>query len=237
MLNPLRHLEIRDELDHELLLREPFFVLANIIRSAVTTWNMMLNAIEEDINACEQVNIDRLQAGMEQLRFNNSLIDRIKGFATVSSYAIHNMGSRSWPAVTEPLLQRKLDLQAVLQIDFDEFKRRCALFNTRCEKAMTILLTIAQLRQSQHATIQAYQVTDLSRLAFIFIPQSLLVSAFSMNIAELHRPPSVWIVITMAVPMIIVALGLIHRRKIRLWALQRRPLRNRRRPATEEEKI
>ena len=217
--HPLRNIRIRDTIDHRLLLADPYFMFSSLVTVAATSWNMLLNAIDDDIQICEQVvAADRLGAGMQQLRFNNSLISRVELFSAEISHFISAGGSRTWPQVTDSeLSDRKSDIQNALLNDQNEIRSRTKYLARRCKAATKMLLSVAHLEESQKGTEQAQQVNDLSRLAFVLIPVSLIVSSFSMHVAELdkEKPPSVWVVFVFAVPTLLVSLTLVFRLRIR----------------------
>ncbi|KAK4221666.1 hypothetical protein QBC38DRAFT_118181 [Podospora fimiseda] len=76
--------------------------------------------------------------------------------------------------------------QADLLEDFRCLLRRTEKLSARCKDGTDIILSGAQLRESQKAINQAEEVRLLTKLVFVFAPLSFLTSVFGMNFVTLR---------------------------------------------------
>ena len=75
--------------------------------------------------------------------------------------------------------------QEELLEDFRSLLRRTKELSGRCQDGTEVILSGAQLRESQKAIEQAMEVKLLTKLVFVFAPLSWLTSVFGMNFVDL----------------------------------------------------
>lgn len=192
--HPIKSMQIGDKVDAELLSADPFFLIARVLTTSMVSWNMLLNVIATDLENDFSVLPDDLDSGMQQLRFDSRLIDDVLDFINEHRPTVNAGGASSWPsAQVEHQVARKKAIQAALMTDLETMEARCSRFSKKCEAAIQLLVSVAQLRESAKGIEQAKQVQLLTQLAFVFIPASFVASIFGMNVAEFQKHPSIWI--------------------------------------------
>ena len=189
-----------DELD--LLRQDPIFILGKLLTQSARAWSQLINFLNEDIEACSFVSQDQFSPAMEQLRYNASVIDRIKGCLEANQQVIEECGSASWSKTTGPTISRKiLELQSSLQKNHVVLIRRCDQLTSRCHGSLGILVSAAQLLEAQRSINHAKQVHKLTKLAFIFFPLSFVALIFGMNVSALQNFPPIWVYFLIAIPL------------------------------------
>ena len=201
--HPLKNVHITDLIDGELLQTDPFFLLSTLLSTAALSWSQLLNYLEEDIKDCQRSGPTQFKYALEQLRFNAGLINRIEGFLIENTHIIQGGGYRSWPkAKSSEAQQRKLQIQKALESDHVHLAEKCTRLAKECEIGSSILVSSAQLLESQKGIDQAAQVQSLTKLAFFFIPMGFVASLFGMNVAELKDDgPHLWVFFVIALPL------------------------------------
>lgn len=223
--HPIDDLIVYDDGDFELLRQDPFYIVSRLFITAARSWSQLLNYMDDDIQACSDVDVDHLSAALEQLHFNSSLLTRIKGFLAENLHVIEERGFSSWPGTPDPGLERRLvDIQTSLKKDYSFLITRCGQLASRCETGSGILVSVAQLLESQKGIDQAGQVHNLTKLAFIFIPLTFVSSIFGMNVSLFRSYPPIWTYFVIAVPLTALAWfasGMYARQSL-TWSLSER---------------
>ena len=196
--HPLKVAQPKNRIDAALLSSSPFYILRCLLSAAISSWNMLLNLIEEDLNSHAPKSLFGVEE-MHQLRFNANLIESTLAFAGEHTPTVRAGGSTAWPASHDKSVEaRKEYLQAGLLTDLQALESRCARLARQCETRVSLLVSLTQLEESKKAVIQAQQVQSLTQLAFIFIPASFISSVFGMNVSQLKNGPSIWIFFVVA---------------------------------------
>lgn len=199
--HPLKISQPTDAVELDLLYTDPFFLVSRILTAAVSSWNMLLNVITEDIShwttTTATTDLDR---GMQQLCFNAGIIDEVLDFVAEHAPILRAGGSPSWPSATEhSQVVRKSVLKTALLLDISSLENRCRSLARRCKAGTSLLVSNAQLTEAKKGIDQARQVQSLTKLAFIFVPAGFVSSMFGMNVAEFGGGPSIWIFFLAAV--------------------------------------
>ena len=218
--HPLKTVVVASELDHALLISDPFFILSSVLNVANLAWAQLINFLADDISYYKSAGDSSSDAGgngnlnfaLEQLRFDAGLLERTSAFLSDNLVLIKQGGSPSWPkpaATATTLLAHKAKIQAALERNVEHLVARCERLARSCELSTTFLVSSMQLIESQKGITQAGQVQRLTQLAFLFIPISLLASVFGMNVAEYKNPPRIWVFFLIAAVMFgVTCLGL-----------------------------
>ena len=61
--------------DRTLLRQDPFFLVGQLLCTALLSWNQMVNFLEEDVRNHQFARSDEVESALEQLRYNISLVD------------------------------------------------------------------------------------------------------------------------------------------------------------------
>lgn len=218
------------------LLSRPFFGLASVLSSAALSWNQVLNFIEEDIAKYQDVPAEETSSALVQVRFNAGVIQRFQGFIQLD---LETVRDDSWNAISmlhsreargngenRDEVERSLDREqeishAELVRDYESLLARCKLLSSRCESASSLLQSAVGLLESQESIRQNRELNKLTKLAFVFVPVSLVSSIFGMNVVEINPGsiPSVWHFFLTAVLLLILCLFLSLKNK---WPTQKK---------------
>ncbi|KAI9670067.1 MAG: hypothetical protein M1817_004547 [Caeruleum heppii] len=200
--HPLKDMLLHDADELELLWTDPFFLLSKLLIAAALSWSQLVNFLSEDVRQCRAAGPARSALALEQLNYDAELLDQIQGHLRDNIYIIQRGGCPSWPKASKSsLVRRKEAIIKMLEVDHDALSSLCRQLSKQCEVASSILVSSAQLAESQKGIAQARQVHSLTRLAFFFIPMTFVASVFSMSVAELQRHPSIWVYFTIAMPI------------------------------------
>lgn len=78
--NPLVYCRTTCAQNRQLLRRDPFFLVGQLLCTALLSWNQIVNFLEEDVREYQFARSDEVKSALEQLRYNISLIDRMKSY-------------------------------------------------------------------------------------------------------------------------------------------------------------
>ncbi|KAL3419100.1 hypothetical protein PVAG01_09322 [Phlyctema vagabunda] len=200
--HPLKNVYATDAADLKLLNEDPFYILSSVLSTAATSWLRVLNLLEEDVKECQDVGLQDFDRAIEQLRFDASLLERTETVITQHMQIITTGGCRTWPKTKDPdALERKAEIQRELKNDHQHVLSKCASLVVRCRTTIDFLVSTSQLIDAQKGIVQANQVASLTRLAFVFIPLSLMAAIFGMNVEEMKDNPPIWLFFATAFPL------------------------------------
>ena len=185
--------------DRNLLRRDPFFLVGQLLCTALLSWNQMVNFLEEDVREYQFARSDKVESALEQLRYNISLIDRMKSHLKDNLATIDQAGLQPMEDDLRTVAQQNRD---TLRKDHEWIIGRCQALSARCEVISNSLLSMASFEASQRSILKSNQINCLTKLAFIFIPMSFIASVFGMNVAEMARNPPIWIFLVVAIPVV-----------------------------------
>ncbi|KAI2733128.1 hypothetical protein CBS147332_143 [Penicillium roqueforti] len=192
--HPLKGIVLRDQVDYQLMQEDPFFLLATVLTTSFLSWSQTLNVLAQGITECQDqldVDQDKLQFQLGQLRQHVATISRVKELLSENQHIITEGGCSSWPKpASDSTIKRKELIQRKLQADYDRMMERCKLLTGHCESATSVLVGFAQLVLSERGVQSANEVNMLTRMASFFIPLSFITGVFGMNIREWSPPPS-----------------------------------------------
>ncbi|XXH01319.1 hypothetical protein Hte_007677, partial [Hypoxylon texense] len=157
------------------LLLRPFFALASVLSSASLCWNQVLNFIEEDIAKHQDVPAEETSSALVQVRFNAAVIQRFQGFIQLDLETIRD------------------DLWGVIPVLHDRHGRREGEdrddteqnLDREQESASSLLQSTVSLLESQESMRRNQELNKFTKVAFFFVPVSLVSSVFSMNVIEI----------------------------------------------------
>ncbi|KAK9769979.1 hypothetical protein SCAR479_13369 [Seiridium cardinale] len=219
--HPLKNVGVKDQVDHQFLIDDPFFLLCGSLRTSLMSWTQLLNFVTESIedsNTQLELEQGELRYHLDQLRFNMGLIHGIKEYLAECLQLIKHGGCPSWPkTMGADTVRRKQLVQGGLEDDYSHAVERCSLLIGKCQSAIDVLVGFAQLVASERGISQAKEVQSLTKLASVFIPLSFATSLFGMNIKEWQPGVSLNWFIGMAVLFSVISVLLVYRR----WCQQK----------------
>lgn len=105
-----------------------------------------------------------------------------------------------------------------LLLDYEQLLNRAEVLSKRCQAQVSLLMNRAMIAESNKAIQQAKEVTNLTRLAFIFIPLSFTSSFCGMNLSPfVSTGGSVWWWFVMSAPLIFISFAVLKWDLMRLW--------------------
>ncbi|KAI0182111.1 hypothetical protein GGR52DRAFT_67797 [Hypoxylon sp. FL1284] len=224
-MHPYDPLSVYGGVNGARLLSRPFFAVASVLASAAVSWNQVLNFIEEDIAKHQDVTDEETSSALAQVRFNAGVIQRFQGFIqldleTIRDDSWHAMsishGFGNWnngnnlDEVEISLDKEQETTFAELVRDYESLVTRCKSLTSRCESSSSILQSAIGLLESQESRRQSEEVNKVTKLAFFFIPVSLVSSVFGMNVIEINPEsvPSIWHFVVTSVLLLLLCVFL-----------------------------
>lgn len=219
--NPLKVFASNDRC--RLLAENPFFGLASLLTAAAASWNQTLNFIEDDIAVYQDIGAEKAADALEQMRYNLGLVQRFESFIQSdldtlryglwkSAIVIDTEPGTEWKDSEDGNVdEERKSTYEELQQDIESLLRRCKLLSQRCESASGLLQSSIALLEAQKSMEQTSEVNKLSKLAFVFVPVSLVSSVFGMNVVEINptSTANLWqfvlLTIVVLIPSLIVS--------------------------------
>jgi len=189
--------------DQELIARDPFFLVGQLLLTSALSWNQSLNFVEENIRGCQFAFSKDADLALEQLRYNISFVDRARSYLRDNLAAIDQASFQPQTCLNDELLEKAARKNRDMLIkDHEWIINRCNSLISRCEVISGSLMSMASLEASQRSIQESYHINRLTKLAFIFIPMSFTASVFGMNVAEMAKNPSIWVFFLVAAPVV-----------------------------------
>ena len=185
--------------DRNLLRQDPFFLVGQLLCTALLSWNQMVNFLQEDVQEYQSAKPDEVESALEQLRYSISFIDRMKSHLKDNLATIDQAGLQPMEDDLREAAQQNRD---TLRKDHELIIGRCQDLSTRCEVISNTLLSMASFEASRLGILESNQINRLTKLAFVFIPTGLVASLFGMNVAELAQNPPIWVFFLVAIPIV-----------------------------------
>lgn len=206
-------------------LSEPFFALASVLSAAARSWNQVLNFIEEDIASHQDAPAGTVHSSLTQIRFNSGVIQRFQGFIQQDEQILETVQDGAWTNGIASKQDEEDNLREEQNVmlkellgDYKGLLTRCQLLSQQCESASNILQSAVALLESQKSIKQTEEVNKLTKLAFVFVPVSLIASIFGMNVSEINseNAPKLWHFLLTSILVLLPCLYLSSGRQ--LWA-------------------
>ncbi|KAI1345868.1 hypothetical protein F5Y01DRAFT_322529 [Xylaria sp. FL0043] len=204
--HPKDHVRLTSDEELALLRKSPFTVLANVLSRAASAWAQILNFVDSDINQYMShdplpLTADALGLGLEQLRFNLDFLSHAQEYLKDNIYLIECRGCRTWPGQKEYEPGTVgAELVSSLLTDYKYLIGRCSDMSRRCETVSQILADTMKVIEARKSLDQTLKITNLTRLAFVFVPLGFICGFFGMNVNVFKNDPPVWIYFAVALP-------------------------------------
>ncbi|EJT80753.1 hypothetical protein GGTG_00747 [Gaeumannomyces tritici R3-111a-1] len=219
----LLHRNYGKRLDKAMMGVDAFYSFHEIFKFCAFSQVQFLNMIEDCISeAVDLESPEHMSIAQSNLVYAQDLLDRQVEILRSTIEIIKARGGPTWPKATttdwahpsnEQVQSDKDCAQAAeeLRKDFEHLHACAIRLSEACKSKISHLTSRAALAESRKGIDQAREMAYLTRLAFIFIPLGFVTSFFGMNlepIAAGNYP--LWIFFVIAVPFIILALGLMY---------------------------
>ncbi|KAH8203220.1 hypothetical protein TruAng_002625 [Truncatella angustata] len=179
----------------QLLAEDPFYILSCVYHAAARTRIQLLSFIESDITECSSTNGTTMGAHqslvLDQLRFDLQLVRRVERFCKEDLANITQLGSAAWPR-TEKLAEIE-KLRDQLQSDYAYLIEQCSSLVLQCETASNALVSLAQWMDAREGIRESRHITNLTVLAFLFIPLTYITSVLGMNVQGVMEGVPIWV--------------------------------------------
>jgi len=223
----LLHLDYARHIDPEIATADPFFALQDVFRFAAFSESQFLNIVQLSVHkevAATSIMQQRDPSISNLLHLKQILerhAQRLKENITfLENYQEPQLIQELPPEKTE----KSRHVVRTLLRDFHTLAEQAQHLSKQCERGMDVVMSNTVIRESREAMAQAEGVAKLTRLAFIFIPLSLVTSVFGMNFTELNSGSelSIWVFFVASAPVLIISWAFLKFDKINLRTWLRR---------------
>lgn len=154
----------------------------------------MINFLDEDITRCQESPEESSAEALGQTRFNTTLIQSFEALVKADLHVIRQRGSPEWLRTADANLRAMMDAtQETLIHDYEDLVSRFQDLIRRCEVSAGLLLSAVSFLQTQKSIEEAHDLAKLTQLAFIFVPLTVIVGVFGMNVKEYQESfPPLW---------------------------------------------
>ncbi|KAI1859568.1 uncharacterized protein JN550_011976 [Neoarthrinium moseri] len=178
----------------QLLAEDPFYILGCVYDAAARTRIQLLSFIESDITECSSASGFTMGSQqslvLDQLRFDLQLVRRVERFCKEDLANVIKLGSAAWPRAEQ--LGEIQKLKERLQSDYVYLIEQCSSLALQCETASNALVSIAQWMDARQGIQESRHITNLTILAFLFIPLTYITSVLSMNVEGIMEGVPLW---------------------------------------------
>lgn len=188
----LLHVDYGRSLRSSIMAADPFYALNEIFSFAASSEMYFLNLIDIKLDKYTGPNIHEPDS-LPNLKYTKDILYRhIQKIQRILN-SIHNAQHFKWPrAGSEGGRKGRATTAAEgLEQDFSHLLNCAQTLHTRCNEAITVLMSSISISESTKAIDQGRRVAKLTFLAFIFVPLSFTTSFFGMNVKEFeaNNPP------------------------------------------------
>lgn len=182
---------------------DPHLLLGRILQLAIVSLAKVITVMEEDVEACQQVEASLSAVASDQLRFTLALLDRLRTYVNdnLMICRAHFNTRLHRPKHTGA----GSDVFDELKTDLEYMLARIESLRARCDTTTTTLLSTMSILESQKSIEQSRQVNKLTKLAFVYVPLSFVSSVFGMNVKEIQTNPPMWMFVVTAVAFILLS--------------------------------
>ena len=197
-------------LQNGLAANDSFYALSKIPKMITLAEKRFLNLLLQKL-----IHLDRVQRHKrinpeeddDDLLDMRSILHRHIDLLRDEIYMLPSVNAWQWPRTPDSLADKDLieieKLRKTMQQDFEHLHSEACRVLTRCNMSLQIGSQSMQLRESHRSTREARSITNLTRLAFVFIPLSYFSTFFGMNFKELGQGSlSIWVYFLVAAPVL-----------------------------------
>lgn len=210
----LLHLKYGKTLNKKLMANDAFYAFQELFLFSAFSHNQLLNMVESDIMTDSgEFGPKELGLGQSNYIYIQEFLERQIVRLEENVKALKSRGGPMWPQADDGILkQQSIAAAQVLEQDFEYLVKRSSTLIERCKSKLSHLATRALLEESKRGIEQAEEVTNLTRLAFVFIPLSFTASFFGMNLDPIVKGSNpLWIWFAVSIPLILLSIAFMKR--------------------------
>ena len=183
---------------------DPTYALSELFTFAASSECQFLNLMQTQV----QKDIHFLPAKMEisvaNLKYSKSLLDEHVQRLRNTVDLLRNHELLNWPQASQPTTKDTVDraLRTSL-LDYEHLLHRAQRLAAQCLEGTNMIMSGAMLAESRKGIIQAEGLTQLTVLAFFFLPLSFTTSLFGTNFKQLGTGIlDIWVMLVALVPIL-----------------------------------
>ncbi|CAK1367574.1 unnamed protein product [Cercospora beticola] len=199
-------------LDPRIMANEPFYAITEVMQFAAFSICQLLNMIDSTISrATLAETIVSNNYDISELSYHQQLLDEVARTLRENLRVIDQRGSATWPKAKDPKQRSKADRAAAsLLADYRELEHRNQDLIKRCHNHMKTIINQASIAETQRSLEQATKVTQLTWLAFMFVPLTFTTSFLGMNVSIFGQGTApLWLWFAITAPLMLVAFVLL----------------------------
>ncbi|KAF2206286.1 hypothetical protein CERZMDRAFT_103537 [Cercospora zeae-maydis SCOH1-5] len=199
-------------LDPQIMANEPFYAITELMQFAAFSICQLINMIDSTVSrATLATTIVANNYDISELSYHQQLLDEVARTFRENLRVIEQRGSATWPKAKDAKQRAKADrIAASLLKDYEELQHRNQDLIKRCHNHMKTIINQASLAETQRSLEQARQVTQLTWLAFMFVPLTFTTSFLGMNLSIFGQGTvSLWLWFAITVPLMLIAFALL----------------------------
>ena len=207
-------------LDTKLMAIDPFYALHELFLFCAFSQTQYLNLLESKLasETASQASSEKIE-DQSHLLHHQQILQNHAGRLRENIATIKQRSSLNQPRPTDNLADKTRQQAArLLLTNYEHLLSQAERLSTQCQAQMTLLMNYAMIAESNKAINQAREVTNLTRLAFVFVPLSFTASICGMNLRPfVSNAHSIWWWFTIATPLLLVSLVVMKWDIVLIW--------------------
>ncbi|GIZ49086.1 hypothetical protein CKM354_001212600 [Cercospora kikuchii] len=199
-------------LDPRIMANEPFYAITELMQFAASSICQLLNMIDSTISrATLATAVVANNYDISELSYHQQLLDDVARTLRENLRVIGQRGSATWPRAKDQKQRAKADRTAAsLLADYQELDHRNQDLIKKCHNHMKTIINQASVAETQRSLAQARKVTQLTWLAFMFVPLTFTTSFLGMNVSVFGQGTApLWLWFAITAPLMLVAFVLL----------------------------
>ena len=207
-------------LDTKLMAIDPFYALHELFLFCAFSQTQYLNLLESKLasETASQASSEKIE-DQSHLLHHQQILQTHAGRLRENIATIKQRSSLNQPRTTDNLADNTQQQAArLLLTNYEHLLSQAERLSTQCQAQMALLMNHAMIAESNKAINQAREVTNLTRLAFVFVPLSFTASLCGMNLRPfVSSAHSIWWWFTISTPLLLVSLVVMKWDIVLIW--------------------
>lgn len=205
----LLHLDYGKLHDSSLMASDAFYALDELFTFCANSEVQLLNLMESKLSQETGYSLlSNENTQLSNLLYSQDILEDHAKRLRETIEVIKMRGGVKWPRASEPAMKQKAEAAANLLLrDYEHLLYRTEALSERCRRGIGVIISSASITESKRAIAQAYEVTKLTRLAFLYIPLSFTTSFFGMNLTPIAAGQhDLWLWVVVSIPILAVSI-------------------------------